>query len=816
SFSPEGGLYAGGQMISISSDAGSAIYYTTDGSIPTTESTVYKNPININGTEVFRAKVFHDNMLPSEVVTHTYIVDEPSTLPVISITTPPEFLWDEEIGITMGICVSDDLGAPPPFDPNANFWNRWERPVHIEYYTPEGDPGFKQDAGIAIFGGLFGRQIRQKAFTLYARDKYGDADFDFPLFPTKPINSFKRFLIRCSSNDFNRTYIRDAMMNSLVIGQMDIDYQAYQPAIVYINGNFWGLYNIREKTNQYYPESNYGIGTDLVDLIEGIDNTAHGDGTHYQDLIQFVQNNDMTLPENYQYVQTQMDVVEYMNYYITEIYVCNRDWLHQNIKCWRERSNDGKWRWLLYDMDWGFSGEYHLGPDQFTDNTIQWVLEQGPSSILFQRLIRNSDFKAEFAQRFITHMNLTFNPDRVHHIISSMVHRLEPEMPRQIERWGAIQNIDYWNEELAILHNFAQERPIHMDIQLTETLMPEEKGEFILEVSNGEAGWISVYDAPVPVPVFAGQWYRKIPLKIRAHPKPGWRFVRWEGFSESQNDHLTISLTDNAVLHAVFDPYELPSIVISEIHYNPSSDLQGDDVDFEFVELVNSEESQIDISGYQLTGGIELIFPPGSYMEAGEYIIVAKNAETYATRDCQVFQVSSGKLDNAGEEVSLYDNNAMIVDQVNYDDHYPWPRKPDGEGPSLELKDPSLDNILASSWKESEHAGGTPGTGNITGVEDINPISLQNILLNIWPNPIEFITSIEYSVPEESRITIKVFNSFGQEVRQLASGTRKPGTYNINWEPGNLPTGIYFIQVSCGRYSQTEKVLYLNGERSHL
>ncbi len=533
-FTPKGGIYAGSLSVIMDAEPGTTIRYTTDGSIPTHFSPEYTGPITLERTTVIRARGFQDNLLPSDVVTSSYVIDEPATFPVISIATPPEFLFDEEIGITVGICKPDEPGTPPPFDWDANYWKRWERPVHIEYFTPEGIQGFSQDAGIAIFGGFLGRQLRQKAFTLYARNKYGDSDFDFPLFPSKPINSYRRFILRCSSNDFNRTYIRDAMMQTLVIGQMDVDYQAYQPVMVYINGDFWGLYNMREKTNQFYPEHNYGIDADSVDLVEGINHTAHGDGSSYLDLLDFVSNNDMTLAENYEYVKTQMDITEFMNYYITEIYVCNHDWLHQNIKCWREHGNQGKWRWLLYDLDWGFDGEVPWRNEDYSDNTLQWVLDQGEASLLFKRLIENEGFRFEFVQRFATHLNLTFNPERVHHTIQGMADRIAPEIPRQIERWGALQNVDYWHGELDILFRFGLERPSYITEFLDATFMLDGKSHLVLEVSSQDAGWISVFDTPCPSPAYSGLWYDGYPLQIEAHANPGWTFVRWMGDYESR------------------------------------------------------------------------------------------------------------------------------------------------------------------------------------------------------------------------------------------------------------------------------------------
>jgi len=811
-FSPGGGLFSGPKNISISLP-GTKVRYTLDGSIPTPESEEYSEPIKISETTVIRARGFSDHMLPGDVVTCSYVIDEPATFPVISIATPPEFLFDEEVGITVGICVSDKHGEPgaePPFDPNANFWNRWERPIHIEYFTPEGIQGFSQDAGIAIFGGFLGRQLRQKAFTLFARNKYGDSDFDFPLFPTKPINSYRRFILRCSSNDFNRTFIRDAMMQSLVIGQMDVDYQAYQPVTVYINGNYWGLYNMREKTNQFYPGHNYGIEADSVDLVEGIANAVHGDGSSYSELLGFVTNNNMTIQSNYDYVKTKMDITEFMNYFLTEIYVCNHDWLYQNIKCWRNHSPGGKWRWLLYDLDWGFSGELTWKTEDYTDNTIQWVLEQGEASLLFQRLLENEEFRFEFIQRFATHLNLTFQPDRVLNTIETMSDRISPEIPRQVDRWGALRSYEYWSEQLEILKSFALKRHPYITEYLEATYMLDGKSHLVLEVSSEESGWISVYNTPVPVPSYSGIWYEGIPLQLEAHANPGWRFVEWVGDIQSQEPAIKREFLGDAVIHARFEPYELPSLIISEIHYNPSADLQGDDEDFEFLELFNSENEQVDLSGYRFTDGITFTFPEGSYIKPGEFLLLASNSLTYANSDIRCFGISTSRLNNAGELLTFCDPRDNIIDQVHFDDHYPWPREPDGDGPTLELKSTLLDNALASSWQASIQTGGSPGSGLYTHMEEADPISSNDLHLHIFPNPFHLTTSINYSLKEERIVSIRIINLNGQEVDNLGTKKQIPGNYQVAWTPQNLPGGIYFVKFHFEGNTQIRKVLYFS------
>ncbi len=233
------------------------------------------------------------------------------------------------------------------------------------------------------------------------------------------------------------------------------------------------------------------------------------------------------------------------------------------------------------------------------------------------------------------------------------------------------------------------------------------------------------------------------------------------------------------------------------------------DEDFEFLELLNSGKEQVEISGYSFTDGIDFTFPQGTVIHPGEYILLAVNPEIYSNLGIQVFKVSTGRLDNAGEVITLRDHQNMVVDQVHFDDHYPWPREPDGEGPSLELKSPELDNGLASSWKASEQTGGTPGSGEYTGFEEMDPLPRKYTQLSISPNPFHHTVFIRYTIHEESEVTIRIINISGQEVARMNRGKQAPGVHEIKWAPDNLPGGLYFLHLNPGSDHLKRKLLYV-------
>lgn len=260
---------------------------------------------------------------------------------------------------------------------------------------------------------------------------------------------------------------------------------------------------------------------------------------------------------------------------------------------------------------------------------------------------------------------------------------------------------------------------------------------------------------------------------------------------------------------AVFEPDPLPSIVISEIHYNPSEMIQGADELYEFIELVNIEERSIDLSGYRFSDGIYITFPTDTYIKPGECIILACDTKTYLNHGFQVFQFTDGRLSNSGETICLVNNLGECIDRVTYSDYFPWPLLPDGNGPSLELRDLKLDNSIYSSWKPSEIDGGTPGWSSLRTSVSNSPVPDEFIFSSSWPNPFSESVTFSFSLLTRRTIEISIFNLIDGKVCFQDKTTKNPGSYNFTWTPVSVNPGAYAITFTTEDYSYCTKLIYL-------
>ncbi len=249
------------------------IYYTTDGSVPDESSLLYEEPIHIHADAVIRARAIVEGQLSGPVITNTYVLGRTHSFPIVCLSTNPDNFWDYHTGIYV---KGPNAEADNPHF-GANFWQDWERPVHFEYYDKEGNKQIDQGAGVKIFG-AYSRAHPQKSLSLFARKEYGDGAFSYRFFTSKDHDKYEALVLRNAGNSFWDTHFRDAFMTT-AMKDIGLEYQAFQPTAVYINGEYWGVLNMREKVNEHFIADNTGAKSDSVNILEMDGATVHGENS---------------------------------------------------------------------------------------------------------------------------------------------------------------------------------------------------------------------------------------------------------------------------------------------------------------------------------------------------------------------------------------------------------------------------------------------------------------------------------------------------------------------------------------------------------
>lgn len=707
-FSVNGGFYSNSVLLALtlSSELG-AIYYTTDGSEPTTNSALYTVPIAINLTTVIKAKTFLDGFLPSKTITNTFLINENISLPVVSLSTDPDNFFDDEIGIYV-----EGTGETP------NYYQDWERPLHVELYESNGDLGFSIDAGVTIHGGST-REFSQKSLAIIARGKYGSSTIPYQLFPELPFNEYSSFLLRMSGDDNLRTQFRDCMMQSLVYN-LNLETQAYRPSVVFLNGEYWGVYNIRERVNEDYITQYHNVDPNNLDYLT-LDNVVlEGDNLHYMALYDYLQNNTLISDANYDYVTTQIDIENYINYMLAEMYFANTDWYPGNMKFWRPKTIDGKWRWILYDTDFGFNCISSV--DNVDKNMINYVANTGRfPSFLFNALILNENFKKKFINTFADFANSIFQTSIVLSKIEEIKTLKESEMLRQFQRWGSswmtANGLAYWYEQIDILKYFANHRIDNMKQHFLSNFFLSGSAQINLTLNNSDYGTIKINTIYMKTNIWSGDYFQGVPILLEAIAKPGYQFVGWEGDIVSTD--MIINYSPNATnnIQAIFEPIaqiELPHIVINEINFKSIKGASTED----WIEIFNNGEIEVDLSNWIFKDDDDqhqFEIPVGISLEPGSFLVLCDDLEKFHT----IFPNTINAIGNLGfgfssdgELLRLFNNNGTLIDFVFYGIDTPWPSSPDGGGPTLELLHPDLDNEFAENWSASLTNYGTPGQEN--------------------------------------------------------------------------------------------------------
>ena len=525
------GRYGSQLAIKLSVQGGGAIRYTTDGSEPTLASARYIKPVTLNRTATIKAKAFLEGFIPGETAVFTYFINEHLfTLPVISLTTSPDYLWDEQIGIY----ADGENGIVGGCFPHPVNWYRdWDRHVYFEVFSPGGIKLFEQAGDLRISGGC-SRTFPQKPFALKARNKYGDNEFKHTFFPTNINREYGGLFIRNSGNDQSLTMFRDALLQSLVVGQMDVDYQAYQPAALYLNGQYWGIQNLREKIDADYLKTNYDLDKEEIDLLELNAVPMEGTADAYLAYLDGLGERNMEDASAFDYINRNIDVQEYINYMVTQIYVANRDWPGNNIKFWRERAEGGKFRWVLLDLDFGFDLNKGI-PAESTHPTLDFATEANNtewpnpawSTFHFRKLLENPVFREKFVRTMNTAIDVTFSPERVISYIDSLQRNIQGEIYYHKARWGG--DMTEWHKEVQLLRDFAVSRNVFMKKHVAEffglTGGRADVSVKVNPVGHGSFTWNQLHSTEA---VINKSYPKGLPYRLEAVPDYQEIFQEWK------------------------------------------------------------------------------------------------------------------------------------------------------------------------------------------------------------------------------------------------------------------------------------------------
>jgi len=452
---------------------------------------------------------------------------------------------------------------------------KWERPLYMAFFNTNGEKTFDDEVLFRIHGQT-SRNLAQKSLRLYGQNNYDQFEsLTYEFFPGltatgtgEPINQFKTLILRNSGNDWNMTFFRDALIQRLM-EHTSLDTQAYQPVNVFLNGNYWGILNIRERMDEYYIENHYGIKPENV-LINEVSNykdfyTQNPDENEYLGLLRYIRTTDDPYDEIYARIEEEIDIQNFFDNQITYFYAANGDWLENNVKFWKmdianpepdaPYGQDGRWRWMLVDLDSSFL--------KYDKNMISLTSLEREYTLIIYTLMKSPQYRDQLITRFADLLNTAFLPSRVINEIDTMEANIKPDIEKHINRWSSMGNsMEKWHAYVNVMREFAEKRPGFV----REHIIREFNLGGIIELSiavNPTHGHVKVNTIEINNKTpgvadpssWSGNYFKNIPITLVAVPKTGYRFSHWDGVNSSvaENEVLTISSNSDLEISAVFE-----------------------------------------------------------------------------------------------------------------------------------------------------------------------------------------------------------------------------------------------------------------------
>jgi len=792
------GFYAGPITVTITNnEPNSEVRYTLDGSEPIATSTLYSEPLNLTTTKIINARSFSsDNTIFRSLIEfNTYFIGITHSLAVIS--TSSETLDN----------LLNGNAALKPFGT-------------IEYFNKE---GIRTTSAFGEFNehGQDSWVHPQRSMDYITRDECG---YNFALreklMPRSDREEFQRLIFRAEGDDNypgidTSAHLRDFLIQNLAHrSHLNLDVRQGEKFVLYVNGQFWGVYSYREKvhdhdfTNYYYGQDKYHL---YFLMLWGGSWAEYGGQAAWNDwnaLHDFILNNDMAIQSNYEYVKSKYDITSLSDYVITNSFVVCSDWINWNVGWWRGIDTTGghqKWGYILWDEDATFGHYINYtgipGQNPYVSPCFPEGITADPEDHIeiLNALQDNAEFKEYYVSRYIDLLNTVYRPDTMINFLDSIEEFVLPEMAGHCDRWGG--SVAEWQTNVQKVRNFINIRYNVVPAGLNNCYGLNGPYEVNFNVIPPGSGRIQINSIHPPVVPWGGYYYGGINTKLTAEEiNISYEFDKWilnnhEVFPNDSTLQVTMEFVTGDYIIAQFKPKDFAdSLVINEINYNSDSVSNPGD----WVEFYNPHEYYLDVSEWVFKDSDDthlFTFPSGTMIDPFGYLVLCRDSvdfnSVFPEVENYIGEMNFG-LGSTGELIRLFDASGALIDTVNYGISDPWPAEPNGNGPTLELKFWQYDNALPESWAASENLG-TPGemNGYVVGFPTEKQIG-EEFSFVIYPNPANTKAVLQVTSGKplyDSELLI--YDLLGNVVKQFT---------NINSDRIEISTeeiqpGVYFCKI---------------------
>jgi hypothetical protein len=654
--SPPGGYYDRDIRLKITApDPNTHVIVTVDGNVPTlTSGIIYTQTIRLSAATpavtVVRARAVLPDGELGPVVSASYFVGVPATLPMMSLILDPDDLRDPVRGI---------------LDYPLQRGVAWERPVDITYVDTDRRSGFHVPAGLRVHGGNWNRHSDKKSLRLYFRQEYGTSRLEYPLFAGADLRSFKRLVLHAGGQDWHTfPYTNWTLVRNQLAGRLAFELGGYatcsQPILLFINGEPRGIYQMRERPDGRFLQDHYSI--EAADFLKGPEFPAErdilmGDREHWDRLLQFVESHDMADAANYSHVQTQVDVANFIDYNILQIYAANTDWPIQNEYQFRPRVQGGRWHWVSWDSDYGFG---HVRYGKVDWDMIERVLHYdnletgGRDLLLLRKLLENPVFFERFLSRSADLLNTTLAPQSVITHIDALAAELESDISYEALRWSS--SVD-WLSSVQDLRQFAQQRPDFVRQHVVDGFGLGGTAQLVVNPPTSGSGSVAVNGSLMQDLPWQGVYFHDVPIQVQAAPAPGFHFAGWDPPDLPQSPAITLTIPNTAhIIAPRFEPTSDDAPRPADVMFAAYQMDRDSHLTTDRFELLVTRPDGVDLRGWRVTDNDAKMAT-----DEGSLIFADDPALAHVPRGTRIqIVVSHAVADLPADDVSTWDRQMVL------------------------------------------------------------------------------------------------------------------------------------------------------------